>query len=328
MTFTIHLQIAESKSILHPCVSLEWTECSCNNIHIKSGQTKAIYIPDDGRGRLYITTKDRVYFCVPMHAKSLINWHYRDLPPLVCDFTLASFSSKLVLVGGCYFSKVCTNQVYYLDLELEWEELPPMPTRRAHAVAVGYQKHLVVAGGRNDKDLTDVEVYNSDSKQWKTVKPLPEAFVGGLSSVLHDGIWYLIKVADVRSMCSMPIKDLVIDSDTSESPWKLVHSRGPCPLSVTLPPISFGGQLLAVTKNQQQQSYKLCVYSQATDLWISIEDVRTDFSKFSEVVGAVSSGANQELMLIYSGLIGSKLAVTVMKATLKGTHEIVLAYCM
>ena len=82
--------------------------------------------------------------------------------PLVCDFALASFSSKLVLVGGCFFGKVCTNQVYQLDLE--WEELPPMPTKRAQAVAVGYENHLVVAGGRNNEHLTVVEVYNSESK--------------------------------------------------------------------------------------------------------------------------------------------------------------------
>ena len=134
-----------------------------------------------------------------------------------------------------------------------------------------------------------------------------------------------MKAADIRSMCSMPIKVLVNDSDVSGSSWKLEDSSGPCPPPVTLPPISFGGQLLTVAKSQQQQSYKLYMHSQVTNSWISIEDIHSDNNKFSEVVSAVGLCASQESMLIYNGWISSGSTVigptaTVMKATLKGTH--------
>ena len=96
-------------------------------------------------------------------------------------YGLTIYDDHLTLVGGKeYPSYRLTNKIWLLqslgeDGREEWKEdaIPPMPTRRSGVSAVGYDKVLLVAGGRDDnfQDMKTVELYQLG--QWRSTTPLP-----------------------------------------------------------------------------------------------------------------------------------------------------------
>ena len=96
-------------------------------------------------------------------------------------YGLTIYDDHLVLVGGVeYPSHRLTNRIWLLqsieeDGREEWKEdaIPPMPSRRLGVSAVGYDKLLLVAGGRDEnyQPMKTVELYQLG--QWRSTTPLP-----------------------------------------------------------------------------------------------------------------------------------------------------------
>ena len=107
------------------------------------------------------------------------SWSFMDTPTYWYGLTI--YDDHLVLVGGKeYPSGRLTNKIWLLqslgeDGREEWKEdaIPPMPTRRHSVSAVGYDKLLLVAGGKDDnyQDMKTVELYLLG--QWQSTTPLP-----------------------------------------------------------------------------------------------------------------------------------------------------------
>ena len=107
------------------------------------------------------------------------SWSFMDTPTYRYGLTI--YDDHLTLVGGMeYPSHTLTNKIWLLqslgeDGREEWKEdaIPPMPTRRLGVSAVGYDKVLLVAGGKDDnyRDMDIVELYQLG--QWRSTTPLP-----------------------------------------------------------------------------------------------------------------------------------------------------------
>ena len=117
----------------------------------------------------------------------------------LAEFALASYHSKLILLGGreCEFdstqkTKSPTNKIWFLDdqYQLQEAEIPPMNKPRKSALAVSHKNHLIVVGGDDGKSKT-VEIYDDETKKWLFAPSLPET--SQLQSiVMHpDGNLYI-----------------------------------------------------------------------------------------------------------------------------------------
>ncbi|MFL5494062.1 MAG: kelch repeat-containing protein, partial [Gemmatimonadales bacterium] len=87
-------------------------------------------------------------------------------------------NGKLYLVGGIGSDGVVGSVANAYDAGTGQSiELPPMPTARYGASAVGLNGLLYVVGGRNKahENTGTVEVYNPVTSQWHTLTALPTA---------------------------------------------------------------------------------------------------------------------------------------------------------
>ena len=316
----------ESLSILHPLASLEWSDHGlptelCVPIDICADRVQAVYVPDNRNGKLYVANGSSG-LCFSTVTSNLIKWDRHDLPLKIGSYVLAEFCLKLVLVGGFIENDTDTDKVWSLNSKVnKWEEMPPMPTKRSSAVAVGHGTYLVVAGGRKAAEhLMVVEVYDDHSKQWKTVQELPKQFSEGLTSALHDGIWYLMakskSPAKYREVYKTSIEDLISSSDETVASylWESLDSRTSHPPSGSLSPVSFGGHLLCIGK-KYSPDLQLYLYCKLKDAWISILENIPFVPCLSEVVCLAALSSRAELLLIYSDR-------TVKKLMLRGTYII------
>ena len=107
------------------------------------------------------------------------SWSSMDTPTRYYGLTI--YDDHLTLVGGKeYPSYTPTNKIWLLqslgkDGREEWKEdaIPPMPSRRYAVSAVGYDKLLLVAGGKDENyyKMKTVELYQLG--QWRSTTPLP-----------------------------------------------------------------------------------------------------------------------------------------------------------
>lgn len=118
-------------------------------------------------------------------------------------FTMGVVLGKLLVVGG-----YDTSKDEYSNRLSEWREVgcnwvriqgSPLPTPRADAVAQGYKKWLIVAGGFNGAPLDRVDILDCESYgQWHTLSmPLPEPAYALQSAFYQDSstgtaLWYLM----------------------------------------------------------------------------------------------------------------------------------------
>ena len=104
---------------------------------------------------------------------------WTELPPPPVDyFTIATIRGKLLVVGGMDNSTgKKTNTILTFDEHSQqWiQSHPAMPTALTDPAVIGYQDHLIVAGGRTSEDnrIPDVNILDTTSNKWKTAQPLP-----------------------------------------------------------------------------------------------------------------------------------------------------------
>ena len=99
-------------------------------------------------------------------------------PPPVHTFTIATLRGKLLVVGGEDKSTgKITNTILMFDEHCQqWiKSHPAMPIALTLPAVMGYQDHLIVAGGEstNYKRIPNVNILNTASNKWKTAQPLP-----------------------------------------------------------------------------------------------------------------------------------------------------------
>ena len=117
-------------------------------------------------------------------------------PPPVKQFTVVTLRGQLLVVGGEDRStrKKVTNTILTFDEHSQrWiQSHPAMPTALTYPAALGYQDHLIVAGGRNSENsrIPDVNILDTTSNKWKTAQPLPST--DRYCTVLIEDTLYLV----------------------------------------------------------------------------------------------------------------------------------------
>ena len=149
------------------------------------------------------------------------SWSELPKPPLEY-FAMTSFKGLLTLAGGVNYSESPRSydaQITVWDSDIkEWvNPYPPMPTARGSAVAVGYHKYLIVAGGESNND--EVEVFDSSTEQWCSPEPLLQSGRVQFSAVVGT-CWYLyLTQYQPNCLVSVQLPSLVSGTTTGRSIW-------------------------------------------------------------------------------------------------------------
>ena len=218
-----------------------------------------------------------------VHVYTPANDAWRTMEAPVYWFALATYHSQLILIGGFeYIGETeqavmkATNKLWILKGPKQWRQdvLPPMPTKRCSASALGYEDHLIVAGGQDVStfDCFDiVEVYTNH--QWSRANSLPTSCASMKSTVFNDH-WYLIGGYGQKE----EIYHVSLDSFIANYPpgaTKLIScewERLPdIPLECKYASISIvENQLVVVGGEQVHLSSAIYAYSPRTQSWVTV----------------------------------------------------------
>ena len=114
-------------------------------------------------------------------------------PPPVEYLTIATLRGQLLVVGGVDKSThKKTNTILTFDEHSrQWvQSYPAMPTALTNPAVMGYQDHLIVAGGQTASYIPDVNILNTASNQWISAQPLPS--MGSYNITLIQDTVYLV----------------------------------------------------------------------------------------------------------------------------------------
>ena len=270
-------------------------------------------------------------------------WTSIPCPPHM-GYSLAIVNDKLTAIGGGYFFHY-TNKLYSLNgegIDLSWnEDFRPMPTKRAHAIAVSTATALIVAGGKKtgslfgDGDSQAVEVMNTETFQWSTAAPFPTSLYDGAAVICQNSIYvvamrqshnskhlelvptrevYTCSITDLLQSCSRPGLLAYLASALSISAAKSVWKRAAdLPVSETAC-VSIHDQLVAIggRDSNSDATTAIHVYDPVADSWEVISHMLTPRIKcFAAVlpgnrVMVVGGYTNEEVIVIQGRKIGDK----------------------
>ena len=205
------------------------------------------------------------------------------------DFSLAVVNSLITAIGGKLPIDELTNSLLSLTGKKWTNHFPPMPTKRWLMAVVCSGRSLVVAGGvgKRDKDLSTVEVMNTQTLQWFSSylpHPLHQAsatlcggqvyVLGGLiradersKSVFTDSLAALFQSVHPHSGSSKKKKARIP---------KLWHKLADVPVTLSTC-ASLNGQLLAVggCDSEDKEVTAIHKYSTVTNSWEVISHMPT-----------------------------------------------------
>ena len=246
--------------------------------------------------KVYVSAADRMDPSGMMGFASNIVFIYdvrgnswKKIKSATYQHALAIYNNQLVLVGGInHASPALTNELWVL--QEEWSQpLPPMPTKRCNASAVGTGSHLAVAGGNEPGTnfhpshvFDTVEIY--DGQEWKVTESLPKPSYR-MKSVLQGDTWYLMGGKEQgREVYYTSLENLIAttSSNPATSVWKKlpdVHFENSTPAVFMNELIAIGGkelpelQLLLLP----QFTSKIHAYSTSTRSWVYVGDTPTAY---------------------------------------------------
>ena len=124
-------------------------------------------------GKLYVrhwSYNDAVLEYTPENDR----WAQLPHPPVKL-FTVATLKGQLLVVGGEDKSGKTSSAIFTFDnRSRKWtQSYPAMPNVLSFSAAIGYQDHLIVAGGCTHHRIPDVHYLNTNTNNWKAAQPLP-----------------------------------------------------------------------------------------------------------------------------------------------------------
>ena len=107
--------------------------------------------------------------------------------------SLAMVNSLLTAIGGKTPNDEVTNSLLSFTDNMWTKQFPPMPTKRCVTAVVCSGRSLVVAGGlgKGVKDLSLVEVMDTESLQWSTASRLPHPLYHASATCCGDQVYML-----------------------------------------------------------------------------------------------------------------------------------------
>ena len=107
-------------------------------------------------------------------------------------YTLATYHSQLVLVGGCDPTTYKSTSKVWLLEDRSWvphPTVPDMPVCTSWSPAVGFGDYLIVSGSEQDEGSTAMSVF--DGQNWLSAQALPEKLnIFNIISAVNGDDWY------------------------------------------------------------------------------------------------------------------------------------------
>ena len=237
------------KTLFHPLVSLEWERCASLPKVERMQDAQAVVL----NNKVYVSPAEileptgRMGFAsnvICIYDVSGNSW--KEIKSATSQHALTVYNKQVVLVGGCdHSTHTCTNELRVLQNDEEnWTKpLPPMPTKRYNASAVGTESLLAVAGGQEPigfypPPIDTVEIY--DGLEWTVAESLPKPSYR-MKSVLQGDTWYLMGGKQQgREIYYASLKDLIVAT----------NSRITTPVWKKLPDVPFENSTPAVFMNE------------------------------------------------------------------------------
>ena len=313
---------------MSPLANLEWSEDSCD-WHGGTAPSQVVILRD----KVYVgvtSQQIRRSGCTVRSARSIgelhsttdfSSWTSLAVPAGIKKFGLGTYQSQLVLVGGVNQTNEVVGDVWVSEDGTKWqqsESLPPLPTRcqQPAVINTGSPEYLLVAGGYRHSipfGMLDT-VYVLGEWQWFFVQRLPVP-CGAINFTIYNGNLYLsgremstcyCKVDSLIAAC-----DLVTSGGTFELLWRTLKME-----SLTLYPVSFGRQLVAVRMYRgMRTNAEVHAYHPFTQSWVHVGSLPT-----TERPACAFVHTTGELVVlchvIARPLTGRRFKI--MKATLKG----------
>ena len=211
-----------------------------------------------------------------------------DIPQYLCGADI--IQGHLTLIGGIQRDAVTRKDTGKLSTYVNdhWEEIyPPMPTpRRAFGVALKDQLLITAGGMCADAAVSTVEVLNTESKQWYSLKSLqlPEP-MHSCSMTISNGYVYIgggmngaKKLS--KSYWRLPwsaVQQSVQSRDNTSSPvtWEKI-ADSPFITSSLLPnsklPVLFGG-------SDAKRRSDIFVYDPTQKRWTAVGNISTECAR-------------------------------------------------
>ena len=268
---------------------LVWSECASLPDRICSAQAVVIdgYVYVGGGGADNNVTRCLVFRYAPLQDE----WTTLPLSP-VKWFGVGQLLGKLVLVGGVLRSAdELTASIHTFENESQqWvTSIPPMPTaRRAPAVA-SHSAAIIACGGKGEGNavLAIVEVYNSETRQWYTVDPLPSPREWQ-SCVMIGDTWFLVGGYENATMISARMSVISTSITAILERTKSLNSNDTASLWESLPNVHYyisaaatvSGCLLALGGYRQDSrsgilhpQASLHAYCPGSSSWVHVGDL-------------------------------------------------------
>ena len=197
-------------------------------------------------------------------------------------FGMTKINNKLIIVGGWEGTRVRSKVVgVWGPGANSWSHpYPNMPTARSRCSAVGYNKWLIVAGGRDDHwhSLPIVEVMDTENKQWHTAPPTPVAWDSMKTAIISDTCYFLsgftTGIKSIKNMYSVSLPDLLSQLDSTRG-GKEIWKELAGPALTRSSPLSISGSLLAVGgMNESRKAVSaIHLYQPAAAKWVKVGDL-------------------------------------------------------
>ena len=224
----------------------------------------------------------------PGHDK----WTYLPPPP-VMDFTIATLRGQLLAVGGEDKStrKKIMNTILTFDQQwIQSRSHPAIPTALSYSASIGYQDHLIVAGGFNSEDnrIPDVNTLDTTSNKWKTAQPLPST--SDYCTVLIEDTLYLVS-RNTQTVLRAHVPTLI--SGAKSGVWEALPDTPDYSSPVTI-----GSTLLTVGGSDKPSwagnpTTSIQMYNPTTNQWTRVGDLPKPMSRPHCVI------MNSELFVFY-----------------------------
>ena len=193
-------------------------------------------------------------------------------PPRVKDYTMVTLRGQLVVVGGEDNStSKTTNTILTFDEHSQRliQSHPAMPTALTFPAAIGYQDHLIVAGGDNSEDngsrIPDVNILDTTSDKWKTAQPLPNTDY--YCTVLIEDTLYLVG-QDPQTVLRAHVPTLI--SGAKSGVWETLPNT---PYYYSSP-VTIGNTLLTVGGSDKpwggNPTTSIQMYNPTTNQWTRV----------------------------------------------------------
>ncbi len=207
---------------------------------------------------------------------------WTDLPEYTARwFAMISLANRLVLVGGHNTrNSEVTNQLAVFESE-EWTHpYPPMNIARRSSTAVSFNNHIIVAGGRDNKNwLTySVEVLDVASGRWYIIaQSLPNSRLGLKSTLIGNTLYLMGNIGKpTKTVHHVDLNELIAKALSNVDTPTLWQTIEDTPLEYSAP-LSIGRSLLAVGgwDDKHNSSSSIHLYQPDTRRWVKVGDLPT-----------------------------------------------------